>query len=74
MNFKKKFKKLGYELDEKWLDYTSKISKESRYILIYWDKKKIVMHEENENYLNEISKELLEILYDYLKEKGFFEE
>ena len=74
MNYKKRFKELGYKLEVKWLAYTSRISKGSHEILIYWDKKKIIVHEANEDYLNEISKELLEILIDYLQEKGFFKD
>ena len=71
---KDKFNELGYELKENWLSNIDLIENDNFTIEINYDKRKIVVFNSDDDSLNEISRELLEILYEYLKEKRFFED
>ena len=74
MNFKDRFKELGYELKEKYFGNMDYIVNGSFLLSIDYDKKKIVVFESDVDSLCEISKELLKILWEYLQEKRFFED
>lgn len=71
---KDKFNELGYELKENWLSNIDLIENDNFTIEINYDKKKIIVFNSDGDSSNEISRELLEILYEYLKEKRFFED
>ena len=74
MSAKSKLNELGYELKESYLENIDLIIKDSFSIRIDYDKGKIAIFNSDEDSLNEISRELLEILYEYLKEKEFFKD
>ena len=73
MSAKERFKKLGYKLEEQFFVNIDRIYKPPFYLDIEYDKKKITAYDSNYGY-STMSKEFLEILYDYLKEKGFFKD
>ena len=71
MTFKQRFKNLGYKLEEQSFVNIDSIYNPPFYLEIEYDKRKIVVSDNDDGY-STMSKEFLEILYDYLKEKGFF--
>ena len=76
MNLKEKFEELGYKLQHIFSNYyciecLDKDECDDRIINIDFDKKKIIVHDLEDEGVN-MTKEFLEILYEFLNEKGFF--
>ena len=73
MTSKERFKELGYKLKEQSFVNIDSIYNPPFYLEIEYDKKKIVVSDWEDSCPN-MSKEFLEILYEYLHEKGFFKD
>ena len=73
MTYKARFKELGYKLNSRFFKNVDRIYNQPFYLDIDYNKKKIITFDSDDGYVA-MSKEFLELLYEYLQEKGFFKD